>query len=347
MKNTKDSLLREQQLSRWVIRTLSEEKNLQDDDAGPLPLQAIGSDAGFRRYYRVQTPKGTLVAVDAPPATEDSETFIDIARRWRKACIRVPKVIEADAITGFMLLEDFGDVHLLDHLSPQTADQYYAKCFKTLLQIQQHPSDLLPGYDRAQQQRELELYPQWFLTGLLGINENIPDLVPVFDALSEAFGQQPQGTVHRDFHSRNLMILPEAELGVIDFQGALHGPLLYDLVSLLRDCYVSWPQEKVSAWLFQFVKLQPGLKDYDDQQLQIWFDLTGLQRHLKCLGIFSRLWLRDNKPGFLSYILPTFEQVVTVSHKYREFHEHANWLEDNVRPALTEHLARVQEDVDV
>lgn len=320
---------------------------MQDNDSSLLPLQAIGSDAGFRRYYRVQTPEGTLVAVDAPPATEDSETFIEIACRWLRADIRVPKIIEFDTTTGFMLLEDFGNTHLLDHLSPETADQFYTECFKTLLQIQLHPSDSLPVYDTALQYRELGLYPEWFLTGLLGINGKIPDLTPVFESLSEAFNQQPQGTVHRDFHSRNLMILPNAQLGVIDFQGALHGPLLYDLVSLLRDCYVSWPEEKVSAWLFQFAKLQPGFKDYDDHQLQIWFDFIGLQRHLKCLGIFSRLWLRDNKPGFLPYILPTFEQVVTISHKYPEFQKHAAWLEQNVRPVLTEHLARVREGVDV
>lgn len=347
MINTKDSHLREHRLSRWVVRILSEEKIAQDNDGGLLPLQEIGSDAGFRRYYRVQTPDGTLVAVDAPPETEDLESFIKIGRLWRKAGIRVPDIIESDVVTGFMMLEDFGDIHLQDHLLPETADQYYTWCFKTLLQIQQQSPESLPVYDKALQYRELELYPQWFLTGLLGIEEQIPDLTPVFDSLSEAFSQQPQGSVHRDYHSRNLMLLPDGGLGVIDFQGALHGPLLYDLVSLLRDCYLSWAEDKVSDWLSQFVKMQPLLSDYDDEQLQGWFDFTGLQRHLKCLGIFSRLWLRDSKPGFLPYILSTFEQVVTISHKYPCFREHATWLEQNVRPVLTAHLARVQEGVDV
>ena len=347
MINTEDGLLREQQLARWVLDILSDDSFRQDDDASLLPLQAIGSDAGFRRYYRVQTPEGTLVAVDAPPATEDSETFIDIARLWRESDIRVPEVIAADVTLGFMLQEDFGDIHLQNNLSSETADHYYGQCFKALLQIQQHPSDVLPGYDEALQLRELDLYPQWFLNGLLGISDDIPDLTSMFESLSNAFCEQPMGTVHRDFHSRNLMLLPDDELGIIDFQGALHGPLMYDLVSLLRDCYVSWPDEKVYYWLSQFTEQQPQLDQYDPRQLQTWFDLTGLQRHLKCLGIFSRLRLRDNKPGFLPYILPTFEQVVSISHKYPEFREHAVWLEQNVRPVLTEHLARVQEDVDV
>ena len=289
MINTKDSFLREHQLSRWVVQILSGEQPSQSDSGSLLPLQAIGSDAGFRRYYRVQTPEGTLVAVDAPPATEDSETFVEIDRLWKQGGVRVPGIIEVDAATGFMLLEDFGNTHLLDHLSSETADHYYSCCFRTLLQIQQQPADALPVYDRAQQLLELELYPKWFLTELLGIDEAIPDLTPVFETLSNAFTQQPQGTAHRDFHSRNLMILPDDELGVIDFQGALQGPLLYDLVSLLRDCYVKWPEEQVEQWLFQFAKLQPQLASYDDQQLKIWFDFTG------CSDI-SNAW--EFSPGY-------------------------------------------------
>ena len=300
-----------------------------------------GAIIGFR------LPRGTLVAVDAPPATEDSDTFIAIARLWRKDNLRVPEVIAVDIARGFMLLEDFGDIHLQDELSPETVDHFYQQCFQTLLQIQQFSPDSLPAYDKTLQFRELYLYPEWFLTGLLGLKEDIPDLISVFERLSEAFSEQPQGTVHRDFHSRNLMLLPDDEIGVIDFQGALHGPLLYDPVSLLRDCYVNWPEDKVYSWLSQFAEKQPQFEPYDVTQLQTWFDLTGLQRHLKCLGIFSRLWLRDGKPGFLSYILPTFEQVVRISHKYPEFQEHAIWLEQSIRPVLTEHLARAQEDVDV
>ena len=347
MTNTKDNLVREQQLARWVLDILSEDRTERGDNACALPLQAIGSDAGFRRYYRVQTPEGTLVAVDAPPELEDTESFITIAGIWCRDEIRVPNIVAADIARGFMLQEDFGDRHLLGQLSPETADTCYRQCFDMLRQIQQCPSDTLPDYDKAQQIKELKLYPEWFLSGLLGVNDNIPDLTGMFEILSIAFFQQPQGTVHRDFHSRNLMVLPDGELGVIDFQGALHGPLLYDLVSLLRDCYVSWPQEQVYSWLSQYVCQQPRLKKYDGQQLQTWFDLTGLQRHLKCLGIFSRLWLRDNKPEFLAYILPTFEQVLVICHKYPEFRGHADWLQQTVRPVLTEHLAKVQEGVDV
>ena len=148
--NTEHYLLREQELARWVLETLSKQ-SVSDDHSGLLPLQAIGSDAGFRRYFRVQSPAGTLVAVDAPPVTEDTETFVAIAKRWRKNHIRVPDILAEDTVRGFMLQEDFGDRHLHDDLSPATVDHYYSQCFGTLLTIQQQPSDLLPVYDSALQ----------------------------------------------------------------------------------------------------------------------------------------------------------------------------------------------------
>ena len=328
---------RQEHLAQWVAATLPDD---QIDRQGTIPLQAIGSDAGFRKYYRVQTLQETLVAVDAPPATEDTQAFVAIARRWRAGGIRVPQVFAVDYQHGFMLQEDLGDTPMQDVLDKASADQYYPKLLATLLSIQQQSPEQLPQYDDALMNVELSLYPEWFLQQLLGITP--PDgLAELFSLLTTAMHEQPQGTVHRDFHSRNLMLTPDGDIGVIDFQGALHGPLLYDVVSLLRDCYLSWPAAQVEHWFSGFMAKHPVLAGYDPVQLQTWFDLTGAQRHLKCLGIFARLWLRDGKPGYLNDIPRTLNYVICVCRRYPQLSDHAQWLEQQVVPALRVRLAQV------
>ena len=352
---SEESLSREQ-LAQWVVSVLLS-KNDPSFDSGmvcegaSMPLQAISSDAGFRNYYRVQTPERTLVAVDAPPATEDSHAFVDIARRWKAGGVHVPEVFAVDYEHGFMLQEDLGDAPMQILLQNTTADQYYPKLLETLMLIQKQQPDNLPPYDEKLLRFELSLYPQWFLGDLIGIKTEQPQLSSqlndLFSSLVSSMLEQPQGTVHRDYHSRNLMMTPNGSIGVIDFQGALHGPLLYDVVSLLRDCYISWPEEKIDLWFSSFIVHHPVLAAHDPEQLKAWFDLTGLQRHLKCLGIFSRLWLRDGKSGYLNDIPRTLGYVLSVCHRYPQFKEHAEWLGKHVEPLVHQRLQQVMEGASV
>lgn len=326
---------RREHLARWVAAELS--------DAGiheQNTMQAIGNDAGFRKYYRVTTPQQTLVAVDAPPATEDTHAFVAIARRWHAGGISVPQVFAVDYQQGFMLQEDLGDTPMQAVMNETTADEYYPRLLTTLLSIQQQSPQELPPYDTKLMSFELSLYPEWFLQQWLGITppEGLDEL---FALLISAMQEQPQGTVHRDFHSRNLMLTPDGDIAVIDFQGALHGPLLYDAVSLLRDCYLSWPPAQIELWLSGFIDQQPLLAGHDRVQLQTWFDLTGAQRHLKCLGIFTRLWLRDARPGYLKEIPRTLGYVVDVCRRYPQLSRHGQWLEQQVVPAVRARLEQV------
>ena len=337
-----ESSHRKAQLAQWTVNTLAADgRFLLDTNIAseqPQLLKAIGCDAGFRNYYRVQTPDQPLIAVDAPTATEDSRLFVDIARRWRQGGVFVPQVFAVDYDQGFMLQEDMGDTLLQNVLQSSTADHYYPLLLDTLLTIQQQPSNHLPRYDEAMLQLELSLYSQWFLNALLKVDTAAiaPALGELFTQLIAAITEQPQGTVHRDYHCRNLMLTPDGTIGVIDFQGARHGPLLYDVASLLKDCYIAWPQAQVDKWFTGFIQQHPVLAAYDARQLQRWFDLVGLQRHLKCLGIFSRLWLRDGKPGYLNDIPRTLHYVLSVCQRY--FKEHANWLQERVVPRVNERI---------
>ena len=326
---------RREDLARWVAAELSD-AGIHEQNA----MQAIGNDAGFRKYYRVTTPQQTLVAVDAPPATEDTHAFVAIARRWHAAGINVPQVFAVDYQQGFMLQEDLGDTPMQAVLNNTTADEYYPRLLTTLLSIQQQSPQELPPYDNKLMSFELSLYPEWFLRQWLDITP--PNgLDELFALLITAMQEQPQGTVHRDFHSRNLMLTPDGDIGVIDFQGALHGPLLYDAVSLLRDCYLSWPPAQIELWLSGFIGQHPVLAGLDPVQLQTWFDLTGAQRHLKCLGIFTRLWLRDGRPGYLKEIPRTLGYVVDVCRRYPQLSRHGQWLEQQVVPAVRARLEQV------
>lgn len=344
---------RREQLAQWVVSFLLNENNHSSglgiaSENASMPLQAIGSDAGFRKYYRVHTPDRSMVAVDAHLATEDSRTFVEIANRWKAGGVHVPEVYAVDYKNGFMLQEDLGDTPMQILLHNATADQYYPKLLETLMLVQHQRSDNLPPYDEKLVRLELSLYPHWFLGGLLKIETEqqqiTSQLNDLFSSLVASILEQPQGTVHRDYHSRNLMMTPDGSIGVIDFQGALHGPLLYDVVSLLKDCYISLPDEKINFWFSSFMARHPVLANHDPEQLKTWFDFTGLQRHLKCLGIFSRLWLRDGKPGYLNDIPKTLGYVLSVCHRYPQFKEHAEWLQKHVDPIVDQRLRQVVED---
>ncbi|WP_172806681.1 aminoglycoside phosphotransferase family protein [Endozoicomonas arenosclerae] len=335
-----------QQLKQWAHKVLTPGQELP---AWAAHMSPVGGDAGFRNYYRLQVPEGSLLAVDAPPETEDSRAFVSIAGLLKAQGICVPNVHSVDYQSGFMLVDDLGDTLLLEALDDNSADEFYRKALDIILQIQKCEPDSLPPYSRELLMTELEIYSQWFLEELMGLeidNSTQKQLDQLFERLTETALQQPKGVVHRDFHSRNLMVLSEGNLGVIDFQGALHGPVLYDAVSLLKDCYIRWPRHKVESWLRLFIKTHPQLKDVKFETCLKWFDWIGLQRHLKCLGIFSRLWFRDHKPQYLPEIPATFAYVLDVCERYEELAFHAQWLKQSVEPLLNERIADTRVEIE-
>lgn len=290
-----------------------------------LPL---AGDASFRRYFRAVTPSGCYVVMDAPPELESIQTFYSIAKSWHERNIGVPAILSADVQKGFLLLSDFGDDLYLDQLNITTADSFYTLAFDELLKIQQCNSVEsydIPDYTHERLMNELSWFSSWFVQQHLELQLSLQDqtvIAAASELLCATILSQPMILVHRDYHSRNLMLLPNNHVGVLDFQDAAFGAITYDLASLLRDCYIDWPEEKIYSWVEQFRQLQlkAGILQQDDPlQYQRWFDWTGLQRHLKCFGNFARLHVRDGKSGYLQYIPRLVGYATTVCDRYPEF----------------------------
>jgi aminoglycoside/choline kinase family phosphotransferase len=300
-----------------------------------LSLEPASSDASFRSYWRTQANGASVIVMDSPPAQEDPAPWVAIGERLRAAGLHVPAVLAQDLAQGFLLIEDLGSQLYLPALDEASADTLYGQAMEALLRMQTSVDGAhLPPYNHAFLQRELELMPEWFLTRHLGYTPTCEE----WDVIEQAFtvllhnaAEQPRVFVHRDFHSRNLLLvdLPtEADPlllwnpGVIDFQGALYGPLAYDLASLLRDCYVSWDEARVARWVetYRTRALAEGLLDrsVDAACFRRWFDLIGLQRHLKVLGIFCRLWYRDGKRGYLTDRPRVLGYVLDTTRRYPE-----------------------------
>ena len=298
---------------------------LQEHQERNFSLQLIAGDASPRKYYRVTLaathgmPARSLIAVDAPQSEKNPE-FLHIRQLLEQGHIRVPALIAADVEAGFLLLEDLGDDVLLPILSTHSAGPWYASALSTLNRVAAIPvaTSGLTYYDAAKLQTELDLFRYWFIPQLLRL-EWTQDLDTGFAGLSQCLianaAEQPQVLVHRDFHSRNLMVVGNSELAVIDFQDAVIGPITYDPVSLLKDCYISWPRQQQIAWLLDYKGLliaERQLAAIDDETFTAWFDLMGLQRHIKVLGIFARLCLRDGKSAYLDDLPLVLAYVVQV-----------------------------------
>ncbi len=317
---------RQQQIVQWIENDLGYKQ---------YSLQPASADASFRRYFRLTDPvnKDSKIIMDAPPEKEDSHPFIRIALSLAQAGLNVPVVYAQNFELGFFLLSDLGKVDYLSEINEANADQLYSDAMQTLLQIQANTDMVLPEYDSVLLNQEMQLFTDWFL-----LKHRQLELQPQQHAmLNETYGfltesalSQPQVCVHRDYHSRNLMVSQQQNPGVLDFQDAVLGPITYDLVSLLRDCYVAWPQQKVEQWLKQF-HLMLSEKDIlpttDFMQFERWFDLMGIQRHLKAVGIFSRLNYRDAKPGYLNDIPRTLGYVSMVSSKYPQLKAFNQFIE--------------------
>jgi len=305
--------LRLQQLTDWV-----------QSERPHANLQVASADASFRRYFRVTEGSNSWIAMDAPPEKETLEPFIDITERLIQASVNAPKIYQQSLEQGFLLLGDLGDTPYLSALNDKQADALYGDAFKALLQIQTADTSNLPVYDEALLQQEMNLMPEWFLSKHLGIslsNQEQSDLQSVFELLIKTALDQPQVFVHRDYHSRNLMVTTSKNPGVIDYQDAVLGPVCYDLVSLLRDCYIAWPVQQVRQWVTEYRVLaqQQGIiPEVDDKLFQQWFDWMGLQRHIKVLGIFARLNHRDGKAHYLNDLPLTLSYVMNVAANYPE-----------------------------
>lgn len=313
------------QLTHWLKRVLNQEE---------VDISVASADASFRRYYRIQTPQNpagkSWVVMDAPPDKEDCQPFVDVCEAFHQMNVNVPAIVAQDIEQGFLLLTDFGSTCFLDELNETSADQLYGDAMAALLRLQtnEKPKNVsLPPYDDALLMREMMLFPDWFLAKHLNAEPDslvIKMLTDAFAKLSGMALNQPRVWVHRDYHSRNLMVFDKNNPGVIDFQDAVEGPITYDLVSLLRDCYISWPDAQVNAWASDYLhQLQQknACLDVSEAEFIKWFDWMGIQRHLKAIGIFARLNYRDGKAGYLLDIPRTLNYVVTVSSRYPELCE--------------------------
>jgi aminoglycoside/choline kinase family phosphotransferase len=301
--------------------------------------EPASSDASFRRYFRIKAPQGHFIVMDAPPPQENTEPFIRIAGLLARSEVNVPTIFQQNPGDGFLLLEDFGSQCFLDQLNEHTAADLYQSAFDSLFKLQTNTPQIgsgLPGYDEPLLKRELAIFDDWFLEQSLDIT--MPEQLrnTVHEILIASALEQPTTCVHRDYHSRNLMVLKADSPGVIDFQDAVIGPITYDLVSLLRDCYIAWPEQQVDQWMTRYYHrlLQAGLVDCDQPRFKRWFDLMGMQRHLKAIGIFSRLHIRDNKPGYLKDIPRTLNYVTAVCAGYPELADFSRFLREQVLPKL-------------
>jgi aminoglycoside/choline kinase family phosphotransferase len=289
-------------------------------------LRPASSDASFRRYFRVDGADGsTYIVMDAPPPQEDVRPFIKIADLFGKTGVAVPAVLAKDEEQGFLLLSDLGSTTYLSLLKPDTASPLYLDAIDALIQLQSHSQPgILPAYDRELLHRELMLFPDWYINKHLGVTlseKQTADLNKVFEVLLANNLAQAPVYVHRDYHSRNLMVLEQNNPGILDFQDAVYGPITYDLVSLLRDAYVQWDEEQVLDWVIRYWERakRAGLPiNPDIDAFYRDFEFMGLQRHLKVLGIFARLFHRDGKDAYLKDMPLVMEYTRKTAHRYLE-----------------------------
>lgn len=303
------------QLNDWAQKEL---------DLANIVLIPMKGDASFRRYYRVIKQNQSFVLMDSKPDLENVYSYIAIGEEFKSKNIKVPAIYGADLERGFLLIEDFGDKTLLNELTALNVSNLYNKCMDTLLKISnctEMSRWKLSYFNDEEISKELHGFNDWFLKGYAKRNVHKQILNEVFTLLIKAANQQPQVCIHRDYHSRNLMVLKDLSLGVLDYQDASIGPLTYDLVSLLRDCYVVWPNEKVLNWVSDFylkVKENMNFKNFSLNQFIYWFDMMGLQRHMKAIFIFARKFLRDHSSVYLNDIPIALKYIIDISSEYKE-----------------------------
>ncbi len=323
---------REQLIQTWITSVLGSDQ---------FETHFLAGDASFRRYARIKLNNKTFMLMDAPPEKEDCGPFVTIDEFFAANAVRVPKIVAKDLTQGFLLLEDFGDVLLSTLLNEHTVDDYYAQCFKQLIQLQAIDGAAhFPEYSYDKLISEMELLTDWLLPALQiqPTAEESALIKRTFAILANAALAQPQVIVHRDFHSRNLMkINDDAELGVIDFQDAVIGADTYDLISITRDAYVQWNAERVYRWFKMFYDLLPtaSKQDRDFEQFKKDADMMAIQRHIKILGIFVRLFERDGKSGYLKDLPRVMWYLLEESKPYPELQPFMQFIHNIVMPKFT------------
>jgi|TARA_B100000959_G_C14915837_1_gene597301 hypothetical protein len=349
---------RETELAYWTTTALVAHLSSAGLD---LNLKIVSGDASFRRYYRVEASGQNFIAVDAPPENENSHAFVAIAQLFAEAGVTVPRVINVDYQQGFMLLEDFGDELYLSALlqcqenpgvdSNSRIDSLYRSAITALVKLQSNvQTKTLAPYDRNLLHNEMALFEEWFCGAFLAMALSAEErklIASTLKFLEDEALAQPVVAVHKDYHSRNLMTLDSGDYaegaapGIIDFQDAVAGPYTYDLVSLLRDCYVQWPSEQLASWALDYLSMaqqQGVVADIDRETFFRHFDMMGLQRNLKVIGIFSRLCIRDKKPGYLADIPLVIHYFLDVGSRYVELGDFVNWFRQDLLPEAGKHL---------
>ena len=328
-----------EELLPWACRSLGA------SGAGGC-LRVVAGDASNRRYFRITLAGRDYIVVEAPPATENNRAFLQVLELLAAAGVRVPALYAADLERGFLLLEDLGDRLLLPALDQATVDQYYQRALDILQQMAAVDASALslPAYDATLLEEELDRFPAWFARSLLDYSPAADEqrlFASLWRKLVESALEQPKVLVHRDFHSRNLMLPADGTLAVIDFQDAVVGPVTYDLVSLLRDCYIRWPGDRVRGWALGYrdrLVAAGLLEPVADEQFLRWFDWMGLQRHIKVLGTFARLCLRDGKPQYLDDLPLVITYVEAVLDQYAGseavFADFRAWQRERLAPLI-------------
>lgn len=304
-------------------------------------LTPLAGDASFRRYYRLQQPGVSHIVMDSPPDKIPLAPFVQIQKLLSDQGLHTPNIHALNDAQGFAVLEDFGNVLFRDALNHHDPHQLYPSALSVLNHMQNnHHALQLAKFDQAFMLHELTLFHDWFLDRYLGLSLSPAEhglLTQTFQTLTTQITKQPQVFIHRDYHSRNIMLLeandtPCPKFGIIDFQDAMLGPITYDLVSLLKDCYIQLPQEHITLWLTYFYGQSTLAQSYSFSEFQRAFDWCGLQRHLKVLGNFCRLHLRDGKSNYLNDLPLTYHYVMSCLETYAEFDPFRAWLQDTVYP---------------
>ncbi len=308
--------LRQQALHQWLIVTLNVAFN----------LQPIKSGAGQRRYYRVTTNHNSFVVMDTP-VDEKCTAFMQLAQVFKSLGVEVPVIHATDLQQGFLLLTDFGEHTYGESLTADNADSLYQPAFTALLRIQAYPrtaSYLLQEFDMVHYREKMGWFVEFYLRHTLGFSltrQQQASCERLFDLLIATALQQPKTCVHYDYHCRNLMVLPQGRAGVLDFQDAVRGPITYDLMSLLRDCYIDWPADRVRTWMYQYQQaaLTAGILPQEDPKLwERWCDFSSVQRHLKCIGLFARFDVLGHSKDYLIYIPRLLKYCREISAHYPE-----------------------------
>jgi aminoglycoside/choline kinase family phosphotransferase len=303
-----------------------------------LALESASADASFRSYWRGYVDGQPVIVMDSPPEKENPAPWVEIGKRLADAGLHVPTVMVADLEEGFLLIEDLGTRTYLPELNDATVDALYADALDALLRMQSHvDTSGLPSFDHAWQTMEMEIMPTWLLERHLGVTlacEEWDVVEGAFTVILRTLAEQPRAFMHRDFHSRNLLVTTERSPGVIDFQGAMSGPITYDLASLLRDAYIVWDNERVEGWVeaYRLRLLDARLLDetVDADRFRRWFDLAGLQRHIKILGLFCRLCYRDGKPGYLNDLPRVLRYVLDTARRHADVAPLADLIEAKI-----------------